>query len=95
MSVQHQGVGAGGGCAPSRAELKIIYGVKNEQNIRFRQLFPLIRGKLSTCTCIVYMNDGYSRGGGSQLSRGGGERMPPPPKRNPARYIPGEESNNK
>ena len=40
MSAQHQGVGAGGGCAPSCTECKAEDNLrfKNEQNIQFRQL---------------------------------------------------------
>ena len=55
MSAQHQGVGVGGGCVPSRAEREAEGNLwfKNEQNIQFRQLFMLIRGEHSTSVLCV------------------------------------------
>ena len=60
------------------AKLKLIYGLKTSKTCDLGNFF---QGKLSTCTCIVYMNGGYSQRGG-----GGGANAippPPPPKRNP------------
>ena len=75
MSAQHQGVGAGGGCAPSRAEREAEGNLrfKNEQNIQFRQLLVLIRGELTTCVLCVCMVGTLK--GGQPASKGG--RMPP------------------
>ena len=54
MSAQYQGVGAGGGCAPSHAECEAEGNLwfENERNIQFRQLY-INKGRISTCTCIL------------------------------------------
>ena len=79
MSAQHKGVGAGGGCAPSRAEREAEGNLqfKNEQNIQFRQLFILIRGELSTCVLCVWMVG--TPKGGQPASKGDECPLPPPP----------------
>ena len=58
MSVQYQGVGAGWGCAPSRAkrEAEGNLWVKIEQNIQYRQLLY----QRTFYMYIVSMNGGYS-----------------------------------
>ena len=63
MSVQHQGVGAGGGCAPSAwsAKLKIICKLKMSKTPDLDSFFLLIKRRAFLC---YSMNSGYSQGGG-------------------------------
>ena len=69
-----------GGCAPSRAELKviIIYGLKMSKTSN-QTAFYINKGELSTCVLCVGMVGTLKGGGGQPVSKGGGWMHPPAP----------------
>ena len=50
--------------------------VENEQNIQFRQLLPLIRGKASTCTMSNVVSQCWASQGGAASFQGGEDACP-------------------